>query len=275
MPTASSTMSMSPWPSTRFYRKTGEGIDYRLTVGHGIVPSSHRTAVISNEPSLFCIDDKIMHFDSSLNGNLLLPFIKKEWIKIPRRVEMEYFRKMIFKIASKIDIDSEGFGVRELHPAGKPRLFMEMVITGDYHLRLSFVYDGKNFEAGNKKEKSVTLLDGGDSVSFVCIHRNREWEEAIAHRLTDDMHMPKNAPLQGILDWAKHYKPALDAMGIEFEQLTSKKYYIGDVRVEHDDTVVGDWFQLHIVVHFDDGLSVPLTSMRQAILNGDSLYLFA
>ena len=53
-----------------FYRKTGEGIDYRLTVGHGIVPSSHRTAVISNEPSLFCIDDKIMHFDSSLNGNL-------------------------------------------------------------------------------------------------------------------------------------------------------------------------------------------------------------
>ena len=89
------------------------------------------------------------------------------------------------------------------------------------------------------------------------------------------MHMPKNAPLQGILDWAKHYKPALDAMGIEFEQLTSKKYYIGDVRVEHDDTVVGDWFQLHIVVHFDDGLSVPLTSMRQAILNGDSLYLFA
>lgn len=256
-----------------FYRKTGDGIDYRLTVGHGIVPSSHRTAVISNEPSLFCIDDKIMHFDASLNGNLLLPFIKKEWIKIPQRVEMEYFRKMIFKIASKIDIDSEGFDVRELHPAGKARLFMEMVVTGDYHLRLSFVYDGKNFEAGSKKEKSVTLLDGGDSVSFVCIHRNREWEEAIAHRLTDDMHMPKNAPLQGILDWAKHYKPALDAMGIEFEQLTSKKYYIGDVRVEHDDTVVGDWFQLHIVVHFDDGLSVPLTSMRQAILNGDSLYL--
>lgn len=256
-----------------FYRKTDDGLDYRLTVGNGICPSEHKTIIISNEPSLFSIDNRLMHFDTGLNGNLLRPFTGREWVHIPARMQSEYMRKMILKIAGKIDIDAEGFNVTELHPQGSCRLSLERNIAGGYHFHLSFDYDGKNFDSDSQREKSVTLHDDGADVSFVCISRNRQWEDDIRRRLDEELLLPHSTTLQDMLAWANKNRRQLEAMGIEVEQLTSHKYYIGNVMITNDERRIGDWFQIHIMLNFDNGLKLPLGKLRTALLNGEKEYL--
>ena len=251
------------------YKRTDDGLDYKLTIGQGVCPSEHKTVIICNEPSLFCVDRNIYHFDEGLNGNLIRPFLKASWMHIPARMQSEYLRKMVLRIAGKIDIDAEGMDVTELYPRGECHLMLESLITGDYHFHLVFYYDGKSFEDGSRREKAVTLHDDGSNVSFVCIHRNREWEQSVIERLRSELHVPSSASLQDALSWARTNRSSLEEMGISLEQLTSRKYYIGDVRITDDQTRRGDWFQLHIVLHFDDGLSLPLMSLRHALLNGD------
>ena len=255
-----------------FYRKTDRGLYYKLTIGQEICPSEHRTVILCNEPSLFCIDRNIYHFEEGLNGKLIRPFLKSEWINIPARTQSEYFRKMIVRIAGKIDIDAEGFNVTELYPKGECHLYLENTIIGGYHFRTTFLYDDKSFEENSHREKAVTLNDDGSNVSFVCIHRNREWERQITGRLRDELHIPTSASLQDALTWAHANGGALQEMGVRMEQLTTHRYYIGDVHITDSQTRQGDWFQLHIVLHFDDGLALPLTSLRQALLNGDKEY---
>ena len=260
-------------PLHTFYRKTDDGLDYKLTIGNGLQPSSHRTVILSNNPSLFCIDNHLLHFGEGLNGNLLRPFIKSEWVHIPKRMENEYLRKMILKIASKIDISAEGFDVVEQYPDGHGVLSLERTIAGEYHYSLSFEYNGKTFAEKSTREKSVTLHDDGDEVRFVCINRNRQWEKEARRRLDEELHLPHQGSLSALLDWTKANTEALNGMGITVEQLTARKYYIGDVRITHDETRRGDWFQMHIRLNFDNGMSVPLTAMRKELTNGEKQFL--
>lgn len=251
------------------YRKTDGGLDYKLTVEQGLCPSMHKAVVISNEPSLFSIDNRLLHFETGLNGNLLRPFITQKWVHIPARMEGEYFRKMILKIASKIDIDAEGFDVTELYPEGKAFLSFERQVTGTYHFSLAFEYGGKKFQENSQREKSVTLHDEGSDIGFVCIHRNREWEKSIREFVDNEVHLPQSGTLTEMLEWTRANQQKLSENGIEVEQLSNHKYYIGDVRITQDNKLAGDWFQLHIVLHFDDGLALPLVALRPALLSGE------
>lgn len=263
----------APTPLYTFYRKVDDGLDYRLTVGNKVCPSKHKTVIISNTPPLFCIDRKLLHFDDSLNANLLRPFIAKEWMHIPQRMEAEYLRKMILKIASKIDIEAEGFNVDELHPDGHGLLSLERNITGSYQFTLSFEYDGKTFSEKSKREKVVTMHDDGNDISFICINRNRKWEAGIRNFLDEELHLPQHGKLSEMLAWARDNQEALEARQLTVEQLTTKKYYIGDVHISHDESRRGDWFQMHIVLNFDNGISVPLTDMRQELINGEKEFM--
>lgn len=251
------------------YRRTDDGLDYRLTIGRGVSPSEHRTVIICNEPSLFCVDNTLYHFDEGLNGNLLRPFLKTPLMHIPARMQSEYFRKMILRIAGKIDIEAEGIDVMELHPQGECHLLLESVITGGYHFRPTFHYAGRTFNEDSHREKVVTLHDDGKDVSFVCIHRNREWEHTTLEKLRNELHIPSGVTLQEALAWARDNRSALKEMAVSLEQLTSHKYYIGDVHITDSQMRRGDWFQLHIVLHFDNGLALPLMSLRDALLHGD------
>ena len=252
-----------------FFTKTDIGIDYRLTLGEGIIPSAHHTQVICNNPSLFTIDNNLRLLDDGLGGKLLTPFLDKEIYHIPASMQAKYFRQFILKIVKKIDISSEGFDVQNIHPQPKAVLTLQPAINGLYVLDLQFVYDTASFSAASSSEKSVTLHDGGTNVTFVCIWRNREWESAVIHLLDTQLHRPQTASLQEMMAWLTVNQAVLMQHNIETQQLTSHHYVIGDVKKLHDDRWMGDWFQMHVTLVFPDGTRMALTDFRDAILNGD------
>lgn len=250
--------------------KTDNGLDYRLTLGNGIVPFEHHIRILCNNPSLFTIDNQLRTLEAGLGGKLLTPFIKKEVYHIPANMQSAYFRQFILKIVGKIDISAEGFEVDNRHPQGTAQLNLMPDISGNYTLQLSFKYDNTVFQAEEKREKNATLLDTGDSVTFACVWRDMAWERQIAHLLDVELHRPHSAPLQQIMAWLTANGPILSQHHIAIEQHTTHHYVIGEVRQTHDDHWAGDWFQLHVTLHFPDGTVMPLLQLRDAIVNGDN-----
>lgn len=266
-------LRLAPKPLSMHPRfvKTDEGMTYCLTVGNGIIPMCHRVEIISNTPALVLTDDTLFTLDEGLNGNLLKPFLKQETTFIPQKLQDQYFRTFIMRMARHNDIEAEGFAVTERHPQGLLRLVLEQDIKGDYALNPTFVYEDKTFMPNDKAGKRVTLQDNGSTVSIVSIYRDRQWEESINTELKA-LHKPKNGTLDELTAWLRDNKAALDSMGAETNQHTSRHYYIGDVKVEQDVSRLGDWFKIHAIIKFDNGVIVPMTALSDYILNGKSEY---
>ena len=252
-----------------FFTKTADGIDYRLTLGAGIVPSVHQTLILCNNPSLFVIDHTIRRFDEGLGGKLLTPFLKQKVYHIPASLQTRYFRQFILKIVRKIDISSEGFDIDNRHPEGRVVLSLQPTFNSLYTLEMQFVYDTSTFTLVDRREKSVTLHDDGTDIGFVCICRDRAWEASVIDLLENQLHMQPTASLQDTMKWLAKNIDILAQHRITINQRTSRHYVIGRVRKRHDDHWSGDWFQMRVTLIFPDSTEVPLTFFRDAIINGE------
>ena len=255
------------------FRKQPDGIDYKLTVGRDLLPMEQHVRILCNVPSLFIIDQHIMQFDEGLNGKLLQPFLNREWIHIPKAKQSEYLRLFVLRIAGKIDIEAEGFSVEQLRPEGTMSLVLSHTVNGKYTLLPRFTYGSKSFEKWDRRQKSVTLHDDGHEVSFVCVNRNMDWEREMMHYVKSELSMPDFGTLNGIIEWTSTHKAALEARNIRVEQPSGHRYYIGDVKITESDDRKGDWFRLRITLHFDNGETLPLTALREALANGEPEYL--
>ena len=251
------------------FTKTDNGIDYRLTLGNGLIPSAHDTKIICNNPSLLAIDHNLRQLDEGLGGRLLKPFLTGEVYHIPASFQANYFRQFILKIVKKIDISSNGFDIDNQHPTGKAMLSLQSTFDGHYMLELQFVYDTVTFTAADHREKSVTFYDDGTDVAFRCIWRNREWEASVTRLLDEQLHRPQEASLQEMLTWLTINETTLEQNNIAVTQHTTHHYVIGEVKKVYDNHWTGDWFELHVTLLFPDGTSIPLTDFRDAIINGD------
>ena len=224
------------------FAKTDSGLDYRLTLADGIVPSEHHVEILCNNPSLFTIDHRLHTLKAGLGGKLLTPFLKNEVYHIPANMQSAYFRQFILKIVSKIDISADGFDVENQHPEGRALLELIPDITGHYTLHLSFKYGTTVFRSEERREKSATLIDNGDNVCFACVWRDNTWESSIVQLLDDRLRRPQSAPLRNAIAWLTAHEATLAQHRVDIVQHTTRHYTIGDVRQLHDDHWAGDWF---------------------------------
>ena len=263
----------TPMALHTLFRKQPDGIDYKLTIGHGLLPMEQHVRILCNVPSLFIVGQHIMQFGEGLNGKLLQPFLNREWIHIPKAKQSEYLRLFVLRIAGKIDIEAEGFSVEQLRPEGRMSLVLNHTVNGKYALLPRFTYGSKTFEKWDHRQKSVTLHDNGNEVGFVCVNRDRNWEREMLYFVKSELSLPDFGTLNHIIEWSSIHKQALKARHIEVEQPEGHRYYIGDVKVTQSDDRKGDWFRLRIMLHFDNGETLPLMALREALVNGEPEYL--
>lgn len=267
------TWCADPMEIQTLFRKTDDGIDYRLSLSGNVLPSQRKVKILSNRPSLFVLDKEIRRLPDGLNGKMLMPFVNKEWIHIPKRSEEDYFKQFVLKIVSLIEIRAEGFEMDEKHPAGSLRLSLEQNIQGKFILSPTFIYDGRKFTDTDRRSKAVSIVDTPSGIGFVSVNRNNTWEHSIMKSLRSGLLMPEYASLAEMTTWIARHSGELKRMGVEIKQNTSRHYYIGEVRIVQDSSRRGDWFQMHIALRFDDGRQIPISDLRNNILNGDQEYL--
>lgn len=272
---------MEVTPVMNFHRHD-EGTSYQLQlrIEGNIVEglSEHHLIVLTHEPGLFILGKYIYTLQEGFSGQLLLPFVSKQQVEIPRKMENDYFHRFILKQVARAEINAEGFDITDVSVEPQACLTAENSIDGRHILSLKFKYGSLEYTAEDKTNGRVTLTEEQDGFRFIRQMRNKASEQQMAEllkKVTRASDTPiKFASLSKMIDWLREYAPELKAHGFDVVQPSDRIYYIGPLSVEQNDTWQGDWLQTDVSVVIDNGrLRIPFLELRDTILRGEQEYM--
>ena len=258
-----------------------EGTTYRLQlrIGEKHVErlSEHQLIVLTHNPGMFVLDKRIYALCEGFSGQLLLPFVSKQQVEIPRKMENDYFHRFILKQVARAEINAEGFDITDVSMQPQACLTAETSIDGGHILSLRFRYGSLEYAADNKLGGRVTLTEEDDSFRFVRQLRDKEEEKRLKdllNEVTGAGTVIRFPSVSQQIDWLREYAPRLKAEGFDVVQPSDHIYYIGPLSVEQSDTWQGDWLQTDVTVVIDEGrLRIPFRDLRDTILRGEQEYM--
>ncbi|MDY0101465.1 MAG: SNF2-related protein [Lentimicrobium sp.] len=265
------------------FTKTAEGTSYTLSASHNgnsidLLQPDH--AIITNQPCVLISGDNLISFDESINGKILGPFLKKNSIEIPKRIEKEYFSKFIRKMVNRCEIEAEGFKVNNLQLSPQAILTPSTDWQGKPILSLSFDYGEKNILPGNPS-KSITTIKSDDS-GFVFSRLKREMaQEKKFQKALQEMGLTHKAgafyfkdetTLYTFIDWLKEHADSLSQAGFTIRQYPEKTFCLSKIHIESGIKTGLDWFDLNIKIETGK-YSFPFIKLRQHILDGNREYM--
>ncbi|MCB0529300.1 MAG: ATP-dependent helicase, partial [Saprospiraceae bacterium] len=170
-----------------FFKKTSEGIEYRLRLGteqeawnlqeRNVVP-------LTNTDPAWLLIDYVLFRAPGINGNMVRPFRQKESVHIPPDKERVYFRQFIAKSIRRSRVEAEGFRVDKQENLRATRLeVVEHVLEGRWMLKPVFEYEGAEFSPGDRRDRVTALDIPEDGPGEVCVQLICRDAEAEAEKL--------------------------------------------------------------------------------------------
>ena len=240
-------------------------------------PSEHQLIVLTHNPGMFVLDKRIYALCEGFSGQLLLPFVSKQQVEIPRKMENDYFHRFILKQVTRAEINAEGFDITDVSMQPQAFLTAETSIDGGHILSLRFRYGSLEYAADNNTNGRVTLTEEDDSFRFVRQLRNKDEEKRLRdllNEMTGAGTVIRFPSVSQQIDWLREYAPRLKEEGFDVVQPSDHIYYIGPLSVEQSDTWQGDWLQTDVTVVIDGGrLRIPFRDLRDTILRGEQEYM--
>ena len=95
------------------FKRTEEEVQYQMQLANGQGPffiSEKEVIPITNHPAWLFVDHQLFKVEH-INGNMVKPFRQRNLVRIPKDKMKTYFQKFIVKLASRVDIQAEGFDV--------------------------------------------------------------------------------------------------------------------------------------------------------------------
>ena len=278
-------------PVMSFHRHEN-GVTYRLQLrldGQLVERlSDHQLTVLGHVPGIFILDGDILLLNEGFNAKLLLPFMSKPEVEIPRKMEDSYFRKFILKNVSKTEIHADGFDIEDAGEQLRPCLIMEQSVDGSHVLTLIFRYGSIDYTPDSTSNGRVMLKEVEGGYKFIRQLRDKEQERLMVtqllHHAPDRLTGLQMSPpqrchirfpkLADMIDWLRHHGPKLREQGFDVVQPSDHPYYIGPLQVKQSDTWNGDWLQTEVTILVDDGrLRIPFSDLRDTILRGEQEYM--
>ena len=265
------------------FARTDDGTSYTLTASHKGEPMDlmdENNAIITIDPCLLLYDDRMIVFDGTINGNLLRPFLKKESIEIPKRIEKDYFARFIRKMVSRCEVEAEGFRITNLQLEPKAILTPTNDWQNNPVLELSFDYGDKNILPGSPG-KNITVM-GSDKTGFVFsrVKRDMVLENKMQKKLKEmglqqkasTFSLPGSETIYNLMEWLINQYPEIAKAGFELKQHPEKEYILSKATLKSGIKTGLDWFDLNVKV--DAGsFSFPFVKLRQNILDGNREYV--
>ena len=265
------------------FRRRADGMSYQLRLridGQPTALVGRSLTVLAYNPGLFILDGHLYLLSPGFSAKLLLPFVKKTVVEIPRHIENDYLRRFIIRHVAKVEVKAEGFDIKDVNISPTPRLLTNTTIDGRWVLTLRFSYNGIDYQPDSTTKGRVTLTETDDTFCFVRQLRNVEQEQHLMEMLRQTG-LPMNSSgyatfdrLKMMVEWLQQHVMLLRKEGFEVVQPSERVYYIGPLSVEQNDTWCGDWLQTEITVVLDEGrLRIPFRQLASTILNGDQDYM--
>lgn len=279
------------------FRRNDDNTHYFPTIkyeGEKVEFQGKKSYIICRDPAFLVCDDKLYSFSKYVDGNKLVPFLKKRFIIVPKKVEDTYYRKFIAPLVASFDVYAKGFDITTDRYQPEPKISMsELAFNGVSSLNLfdqpsgstngepkeeikilfdvSFSYNSYNFRADHAPDISVKVENEGERYTFHRIVRKNREERRILSLLNDlglDLKNSKCTLTQSqAVEWLSRNKEILTAENIKLVQknIKNKRYFIGQssITVEVKENI--DWFDIYAIVKFGD-YEIPFKDLRKIIL---------
>ncbi len=282
------------------FRRNEENTHYFPTIkyeGEKLEFQTKKSYIICRDPAFMVCDNKLYSFAKYVDGNKLMPFMKKKFIIVPKKLEDEYYKKFIAPLIGGFDVYAKGFDIKTERYQAIPKLLVtELAINPVQNLNLfgervanaedsnslrqeeakilfdiTFDYNSYNFRADNAREVSVKVEKKDDNYTFFRIIRHNQQEIQIINLLRELGLDLKNSkcvlPLPKAIDWLSKYHKDLTANGIRLEQKNTKnkRYFIGHASISVEVRESIDWFDVYAMVKFGE-FEIPFRDLRRIIL---------
>jgi SNF2 family DNA or RNA helicase len=283
------------------FRRNDDNTHYFPTIkynGEKLDFQSKKSYIICKDPAFMVCNNKLYSFSKYVDGQKLMPFMKKRFIIVPKKVEDQYYRKFIAPLVGAFDVYAKGFDIKTKRFEPIPKISMSELATvqsqtldlfgnangnGNGHgndanheavkiqFDVSFDYNTYNFRADNAGEVSVQVESDADNYTFYRIIRKNQEELRVLNLLKNLGLEIKNSRCTlsqaRAVDWLSQNHRLLKEEGIRIVQknTSNKRYFIGvsTISVEVRENI--DWFDIHAIIRFGD-YEIPFKELRRIIL---------
>jgi SNF2 family DNA or RNA helicase len=283
------------------FRRNDDNTHYFPTIkynGEKLDFQSKKSYIICKDPAFMVCNNKLYSFSKYVDGQKLMPFMKKRFIIVPKKVEDQYYRKFIAPLVGAFDVYAKGFDIKTKRFEPIPKISMSELATvqsqtldlfgnangnGNGHgndanheavkiqFDVSFDYNTYNFRADNAGGVSVQVESDADNYTFYRIIRKNQEELRVLNLLKNLGLEIKNSRCTlsqaRAVDWLSQNHRLLKEEGIRIVQknTSNKRYFIGvsTISVEVRENI--DWFDIHAIIRFGD-YEIPFKELRRIIL---------
>ncbi|WP_257666199.1 DEAD/DEAH box helicase [Parapedobacter tibetensis] len=279
-------LEIAPQPASVLFhfRRNGEETRYFPTIKY----NGQRTEfmykdaqVIINQQAWLLLENVLYHFDESLEGKKLSPFLQKRYISVGRSTERKYFETFVRGLIEKHHVYAEGFDIETHQHNAVPVLKLRYVENGTSQLQLNFRYGPYLFASGSENKVTVRLQydEGTDHYTFHRIKRSLQWEENRMQELlsmglqrtsalfSDLEPQPNGMDSISVIDWLRNKNEDLQHLGFEIiQEDPHKRFFFGQTELDLSINENNDWFDVQAIARFGN-YEVPFTQLRNHILN--------
>ncbi len=263
------------------FERTQEGIKYFLTVSYknrDISIFKKKPIILLNKPALIELEHILMYIEG-IDAKKLLPFYSNEYIKVPKEMELKYFKNFILKTVRDHDVRAKGFEVENLHPQKHAQISIENDWLGEYAVIPKFDYNGRVFKPGDELNNFVDLDE--KNLKITKFSRDSIWELEHINFLLKSNLLQKNDNVfkvkysgnskdeqhEATINWINDNYKKLEDFGFQIVQrFSSKKYFVKEVNLELEIENKIDWFDINAVVKFGE-FEIPFYKLKDNILN--------
>lgn len=267
--------------------------------------------LLCDEPAWLLVGPCLYHFVSNaanvtVDGKKLRPFLNKNHIVVPRKVEDEYYRRFVVPLIASYEVFAKGFEIRDETLAPVPVLTLAEHRVGQQLIAasavgapvpasyppssgndessriavdLSFQYGSFSFRFDSfTNQSNVSLEKKGDDYIFHKIRRDVRFERTKLMFLREhglDLRQGRlSLPKAELFDWLADTSATLQDEGFTIKQAVtdSKRYFLGHSSISITIREGNDWFDIHANVIFGP-YEVPFIKLRSMILAGKREFL--
>ncbi len=272
------------------FEKLEDGTRYSLEIqknGRKQNIKDTNTHVLSDNPAILRINNSLLYV-RDIEGRKIRPFFTLDYISVPASSEIRYYKSFIQGIIRDHKVNAKGFQVNVIESEKQTSLTLEAGLNNNAILVLRFQYGKKIILANHPSNCFVEFLKENGNYYFEKTLRDLQFEENVHQLLikagytsfdrtnfeiTGNQESGFEQQLHLLVESMIKNKSLFQTYGITYSQnISGKKFYIGNVSMTLDTSIHNDWFDLHAVIDLD-GLQIPFHKFRKNILNNIREYL--
>jgi len=246
--------------------------------GEQIYLTSKNGSILTNEPCWLLLENKLYHFEESVDGKKLAVFFNKEFIQVPARLEGDFYSTFIKNSIEKFPVHVKGFKIENVQGEKKASLSYELDLSGLPALVLKYNYNNKVILPDNKKRRFV-LFGESTGFDFQLVHRDFDWENQTVETLKklglsckyENYFFPElmSGDQYGLIGWLNSNAQHLLDAGIEVSQdFSDISYFTSRIKMDISYSEQNDWFDVYAMAKFGDMFEIPMFKLRKYLLNG-------